>query len=368
MAIVVALGLSCDPIAGDLPEPPDPLGGVRQLWRVQLQRAARYHLPATDGTYFYAETNRQVAAYDVQTGELLWALPRETETAPKHFVVQRDLLLYAADVAVARRTGDGEVVWRFRPDSGSGSLGDSAADEDGFYFGTNTHRVYAVELADGALRWSVDVGPDWQYRGNVRGVSVSGDTVYVGVEQYLTVNGEKADGWIIALSRHTGDEIWRYRRSSGGHSWINSAPRVAGRFLLGVDYPENTYLALDRLTGAEVWHHVGEAGRFGAEEPPRVAGDTAFGASQDLFVTAFDLQSGRMLWRTATRAGNRAMALCGSRILTSLQGLAVLDRRSGALLGYGIDDGEDFLTTDFAVAGNVAFVAGTRAAYGLQCP
>jgi outer membrane protein assembly factor BamB len=346
------------------------VGGVRVLWRTPLAEGAHLHAPTTDGARFYSEGNRRVEAYALTTGARTWSERPDFRTAPANYLVRDGKVLGVGSRAVALDVSSGREVWQFTPDT-TAALAESAADERALYFGTMSHRVYALNHADGSLIWSTDVGPEWQHRGIIRGVSVSGDTVYAGVDQHVTPNGERSIGWIFALERATGRVLWSYQNGTGqDQRYIGSAPRVVGRLLLAVDYPQNTFIAVDRFTGQEVWRTAGIPSYAGADEAPVVSGDTAYAASHDQYVYAMALQTGHVLWKTRMPAGNRALAICGNRLLANYLGLAVLDRQSGQLLGTGLNDyaQNDFPTTGFAVAGNRAFVSGEKAAYGLECP
>lgn len=369
LCAVLLHAAACREPAGGTPGSGQPsVGGVRIAWRVPLSTGASLHGPAADGERFYAVGNRHLEAYDAHTGARAWSERPDFGTAPANYVVRDGRVLGAGSLAIALDARTGRELWRFAPD-GSASLGESNADADAFYFGTATRRVYAVRAVDGTRLWSTDAGPEWEHRAIVRGVTVSGDTVYAAVDQFATRNGERSVGWIVALHRASGAVLWRYRNGSGDDQRsIGSAPRVAGRLLLAVDYPRNTFLAVDRFTAQEVWQTPGLPGFAGAEEAPVVAGDVAYGASYDRHVYALDVQTGRVRWKTRTPSGNNGIAVCGSRILVNFLGLGVLDRDTGRLLGTALEGEQDFPTTGFAVSGNRAFVAGYAAAYGLECP
>ena len=252
------------------------------------------------------------------------------------------------------------------------SFSESAADEQAFYFGNESQEIYALRVEDGALLWKAELAPDWPYRGIVRGVSVGGDTLYMGVERYEVENGYISSGIVFALDKYTGAVLWSHQIGSGDDlHFVLDAPRVADEYLLVADHPGNTYLALDRFTGQEVWRYEGNPYYGGADHSPIIRGDTVFAASHDKQVTALDLHTGEVFWQTEMPGGNVAIALCGNRLLVNYNGLAVLDPRTGEVLGrgYEYDDDADFLSTPFAVTeDNIAFAATGVAAYGFRCP
>lgn len=321
--------------------------------------------PVTDGERVYAIAGGMVT-FSAHTGEIVWT-HRLVRYVPRNPVLRNGRLFAAEQVAFALDAATGRELWRFTPDA-DGALGESTGDERAFYFGTGTHRVYALDAATGSLLWSTDVGPDWQYTGTVLGVSVSGDTVYAGVRQYNAENGYISTGWIVALDRTTGKELWRYRNGSGNDiRSISAAPTVAGRLLLASDLHGASFFAVDRFTGQEVWRVKGAPGYVGPHESPVAVGDVAYLASNDTYVYAVELQTGRVIWKTKTPASNHAFAVCGERIFVTWQGLSVLDRRTGRTIYQSDEETDEWPQSGFAVHGNRVFVLGNRAAYAYRC-
>jgi outer membrane protein assembly factor BamB len=202
---------------------------------------------------------------------------------------------------------------------------------------------------------------------------VGGDTVYANVEQYLAQNGHLAVGRIYALDRRTGRVLWTHTEGNGtDRHWFRNEPVVAGDRLLLSDHEANVYVALDRMTGQVRWRTPGVQGRyFGALDAPKVSNDTVYAASSDQWVTAMDLRTGNVLWRTEVMASVDAITLCGDRVLVHDGGLYVLERTTGRLLHSVIEDTPGYatlLTTKFASDGVYAYVLGNRFAYGYRCP
>jgi outer membrane protein assembly factor BamB len=163
---------------------------------------------------------------------------------------------------------------------------------------------------------------------------------------------------------------WVYRNGDGSRLDIyQSAGRVAGRLLLLSANWENEYIAIDRLTGAEIWRAHGEDPYFGMDEAPEVQGDRAYFASQDQHAVALELATGRVLWRTRVRSGASKVAPCGKRLLVEDLGMSVVNLVDGRFLGSAYYSAEgEILHTDFVVVGDRAYVFGQKELYGFRCP
>jgi outer membrane protein assembly factor BamB len=342
--------------------------GPRLLWRTPLPAEAGIPLgtPATDGRRLYAVAGG-LRAWDLQTGEPLWTAPL-AENAPRNVSVHEGRVFVAETVAMAFDAATGRELWRFTPDANA-SLGRSAAMDGAFYFGTSSHRLYALRAADGSPIWSTDLGPEWTFPAVVRGVTVAEDTLYAAVDQWRSAKGETSAGWLIALDRKTGVIRWRRRHGEDTGTWGASAPPVvAGNLILTNDYLSNTLFAVDRLTGKELWRFAGDRRSLGFPDPPAVRDGKVYAASGDAHVYALDLATGRQLWKLQLPAGAFAQAACGDALFIHYQGLATIDLSAGKLIDRRLDGEEEFLSSGFVVWENRLYGLGSRAVYGWECP
>jgi outer membrane protein assembly factor BamB len=342
-----------------------PPGSGALIWRTPLQ-AVNLPLgtPATDGDRLYAVLGA-VQAFSASDGARMWRGSLDTY-APENLVAGEGRVYGAELVVSAFDAATGRALWRTRPDANA-SLGRATLHEGVLYFGTSSHRVYALNAATGAERWSTDVGPEWEHLSIVRGVAVSGDTVYAAVEQWRAANGYIASGWVVALDRESGDVLWRYRSGEGDDRDVfGSSPTVAGHLVLVSDVSSNAVVALDRFTGEEVWRFRGLPGFMGFQEAPLVRGNRVYAASGDTRVYAIDLQSGTLVWSRALPAANEAYALCGDQLFVNYGGIAALDPETGRVVWSGYDEGE-FVVSGFAVANHRIFVLGNKFVYAFRC-
>jgi glucose dehydrogenase len=313
-------------------------------------------------------TGTGVAAFDVQTGAQVWKTPPFTRSIPTYVSV-RDGRVYTAEaVAYAFDAQTGRELWRFTPGADA-SLSQNVADDHAFYVGTRGHRVYALHVADGAPLWEINLGADWPYENLVKGIALSGDTVYAAAERTYSQNGYLSAGVIVALDRFTGRELWRHQNGDGtSPRGVIGAPAAAGNYLVVSDHRGNAFYAVDRFTGKEVWRTPTEPGFSGPEASPIVIGNVVYGSAIDAYVYALDLSTGRVLWRTRpAMGGSHYHAVCNNTVFNNLQSLGMVERSSGRKLGLMFTEDER-VTSGFAVQLDRIFFFTTKAAYALKCP
>jgi outer membrane protein assembly factor BamB len=363
LIVFIAVAMAAAATAGRAVEE----AAVRLLWRTAVDAAgdAPSTTPATDGRRLFLVTST-VAAYSLATGEPLWYSPLH-RYVPRRLLAGRGMVFVPEATVAALDAATGRPVWEFTPDANT-SLGRAAVDERALYVGTSSHRLYALRLADGRPAWVTDLGPGWTLPAVVRGVAVAGESVYATVEQWRAPRGKTASGWLIALSARDGTVRWRYHTGDGAERrGLSSTPVLAGGLVLAADDLGNAVVAVDRRTGREVWRFAGKPGSPGFADGPVVDGATVYGGSGDTSAYALALDTGRLLWQRQLPGSIGAYALCGGSLLANYQGLAVLDRQSGAIAGLTHDGEADFISSGFAVDANRAFVAGPKAIYAFSC-
>lgn len=343
---------------------------VRELWRVPVAAPdGGVAQPDADDERLYA-VGGGITAYRTRDGSVAWktGIVDGMVYAPANLVARGGRVFAAESLAYALDAATGRRLWQTTPVTNA-SIGRSAADERAFYFGTGTtaRLVYALDATDGRVIWSTEIGPEWEFRGWVRGVAVSGDTVYAAAEQYRVQNGYQSSGWLVALDRHTGEVLWRFVSGAGADAYnFTAAPAVAGRLVIASGYKGNRIVAVDRFTGHEVWRFEGDRSWAGSSDTPVVVNNTVYVGSGDTFVYALDLATGAVRWRTKTGGSVNALTLCGDAVYAQMLGLTVLDPANGRIRGVRYTE-DEFITSGLVAVADRVFMLGNKAVYALNC-
>jgi outer membrane protein assembly factor BamB len=362
--VVLALGTSaCDLFSSS--------SAPEVSWIAELAEDDGYWigLPAVHGDLGIVQVGRDLRAYRLSNGEVAWSTPLAARKLSSDNVAVADGRAFVAQDSVhAVDAATGRRLWSVALPA-LGENCEIGADERAVYVRASETTVWALDATSGATLWTRDVALDWSFGGVVLGIGTSGDTIYVGAVQFLSVNGERRSGRVIALARTTGAELWRYA-APGEHNDVNSAPRSTGRLLLAGDVYGASFFALDRITGEQVWR-VASAPEFpGGSRAPLVRNGIVYAGTQ-AGVYAVDLETGAEVWNRTGEGilGVNDLVLCGERLLAQNLAIQVLAPGTGQHEASLVrNDGRShFVTSGFAVAGSRALIVGNTGVFGVDC-
>jgi outer membrane protein assembly factor BamB len=176
----------------------------QEKWRFQGKEEQRGTAPTPSlaGGVVYLPGANGIYAFDANTGVEKWRL---NESVSDGILAVDDGMMYFYHRGVsAVSLSDRRRVWRFEPADRVGSMrGCPAVDRDVVY-ARDGQVVYALEAANGALIWRLDVGRpiDWK----VSPVVADG-TLYIGSGAAPNEEGESC---LHAIDTGTGRELWRF--------------------------------------------------------------------------------------------------------------------------------------------------------------
>jgi outer membrane protein assembly factor BamB len=370
--VVLWCGLACHGLEKLIVGPSvdhDQPAPLRSVWHTATEATPLvfwFGQPALDNGRLFVEDGNKVAAFDAATGRLLWKRPVRIAPAPSaEAVLARNGRVYVAEVdsILAMDATDGHTLWNVRPDSQSAGAF-PALDDDALYAGQRgIPVVYRISVADGRILWKVNVGVGWTFPGHVKGIAVSGDTVYVNVIRNLAVNGFISRGVLVALDRRDGSELWRYERA-GPRSGFHFAPAISGPLIVVSDYFGGETLEFDRFSGQLLW-----TAPRPSSSTPVIVGDTVFGAATDQFVWAVRLSTGALLWEKKNGGSLYSSTYCDGGVMANEGMIQRLEATTGEYTGaFNIRiDTEGSYTSGLVADGTNVYFTGQGGVYAITC-
>jgi MYXO-CTERM domain-containing protein len=292
-------------------------------------------------------------------GHLLGGAP--VVAGGRAFVPVVDLGDNTAGGVLALDARTGAVLWERR--TGHAVRNAPAVHGDVVIFGSADGKVFGVDAATGAPRWSYDLGAglsrnlSWLYAAP----AIADGVVYLGVQRRFA-----------ALDAATGRELWAHDPSVNGY-WLSSYSSagvsggvVVAAFARGYD----GVVAWDALDGRELWR-VPAPLATAVNSAIAIDGETLFFGNSETAMHAVDLVSpmgprwSRWSKKIVASAHNwtygimASAALAGGRVIvpTLFGSLVALDRASGAeLWRHGVDP-TVFRPVHYMGSGTEAFVA-----------
>ena len=342
---------------------------IPEAWATHIGQPGQFGwggVPAVAGGQLLVQSENNLVSIVKESGAVMWSTSIKTDPTPgaANIVIAGGLALIGEHSVTAVDLSTGVIQWRFTPDSLPQSV-QAAADDRSYYTGQRgVAVVYALELTTGALRWRTNVGATWQNPAYVLGVSVSGDTVYVGIERWGNPSGVPKTAVVVALNRFNGSELWRYETPDGGHG-ARGAPHVNGNLLLIDDFPGGGVFALDRFSPSEVWRMAGPPTAAGPTTPSFISGgvlDLGLGGG---YVYALNASSGQILWTHQTKQWVTGIAACGGNVFSNVTNIERYDASSGAVTGHSANGAA--LTSGLVTDGVRIYVAGEDGVHAFSC-
>ncbi len=388
---LVLLGAGCSH------EPTGPGNGkVRELWFAP--QAFGYPDPRpviSSDKVFFAAGGGAVIARDVATGSALWTSSAigpsqysgSSEIMGGNFVLKGGVLITAVQFHTSGIDPEtGREIWRYH--APLDTIYDRAAARPGFVVGVTIDAdentvfipawgasVSAVNIQTGVARWIWRVDPTIQFRSGAEGVQVSGDTVFATIWHFLNPSGTRSEGWLVALDKQTGRELWRAvlpKESSG----VMVNPPAVWRNLVIVTIDDGETYAIDRNTHQIVWQvpqHIPAVGLGTALiTGAQVYGDMVYASGSDRMMRAYNAADGHEIWESDAGQNDRPI-LVTDKFVYAQNGasLYILDRLTGAQyasLGHPRKSSNYAYTSGAAFDSGRIFITFTGAAWSFAEP
>ncbi len=276
------------------------------LWRVEGEGRG---VPAVDEqTAYFLGKRHDVIAISRDTGKVRWRArtgePGES-TVGDAVVVTNGVVVVGDYNLMAFNAEDGGLRWRFLPDDGYAAgvfLGGVA---DGIVFtGSPAGRVYALDAASGALRWSTAISD--RSETTVYEPIVSGQQLFAGFTNFHIPE----TGGVVALDRATGRVRWKSDFPETGN--VLSQTNWAGGLVLEdglviASAGDGNIYAFDRDTGERKWTIPKVSGEIKSIVPPSDVDHRVLALGRHVlvagsltgYVIAYDTSTQEERWRHA---------------------------------------------------------------------
>lgn len=303
--------------------------GGRERWRFRTGGPVASSPAVADGRVFFGSYDGRVYALDEKTGGLLWKFATGGERRfearglhglqPKQQTFADPYDVYLSSPAVADGTvyvgsGDGHVyaldaangALRWKADTGEVVHASPAVADGTVFVGNWASRLFAFDARSGAERWRFQAGTDELMHNQVgfqSSPAVAGGVVYVGCR----------DSNLYAVDAASGRERWRF---STGMSWVVGSPAVAGGRVYFATSDSSLVHAVDAASGRPLWQQQAPAFMFAS---PVLAGDLLLIGVLNGTLEARDAATGalRWDWRTEASQANEGWVLTAERRFNS---------------------------------------------------
>lgn len=270
------------------------------LWRSDIGSGGSTRAPivaqpiVADGKIFTLDSDNMVSAYDVVTGDELWA----RDIAPEHeetdyisggLSYDKGRLFIATGFALVYglNAQNGDVLWTHQTDAPMRAA--PTARGNRVFVITLNNQLIAIDGRNGKTLWD--------YQGISEAAGLLGGASPA-VDQGVVV-AAFSSGDVIALKVENGAQLWndnisRLRRSDA----ISSLSAIRGRPIIDrgrvyVISNADSFVSLDLQTGRRYWSE-----KISSQETPWIAGDYLFVITPDAQMVALNRLSGQIHWVT----------------------------------------------------------------------
>jgi polyvinyl alcohol dehydrogenase (cytochrome) len=336
------------------------------------------------GSVYFGDWNSVLHAVDAKTGESAWATPVQPAGAPNQIndtpYVTEDAVYIGAHTALlsAVKRTSGEILWQTVIDDQASLMlwSSPVVVDDLLLIGVGSYQVFlpatppfrgclvGVDTKTGSVKWK-------QYLTDGSGVSVWSSAaidrgrklafIGTGQEYAQGVSSPHSDA-LVAFRYETGELVWTAQFTMGDRFQVPAANgpdfdvgaspnlfEAGGRALVGVGDKGGRYFALDRDTGAEVWHTLLTPGgsNGGVMASTAYANGVIYVASNngstggaagvgggpgEATIFALDAADGAVRWRVTAKPGTFGGVAVAN-------GLLFVPTLAGEVRAYDIEDG-----------------------------
>lgn len=294
---------------------------------LQTDRGARRHTLSKEPVYFWSGKNGDLS----RTGTSAFAAPNNVSAGPKwSFIAEAEGLVRAAPLIDAEKniylstiagkvykmSSEGEILWSY--DAGAELPGVPALANGHFFAMNKDGNAFALDTATGAERWRVKAAACSS--GDTWSTTASSSIVVLPVTDPLLC--KVSNTHIVALDVKDGSKKWLYRPDTAVYNFLSA---IVEGSLVFADLNGRTY-RLDLNDGSVIWkfndtslNPMAMTTGGAVVGPNRIVYTTSnvmkgllSGLEKRGQVTAFDFDTGKVLWSQSTDFEANNAAAVGS--------------------------------------------------------
>jgi outer membrane protein assembly factor BamB len=246
--------------------------------------------------------NRAYVALLALIPTVFGAIPAHAEDWP---MIQKDPA-HTGSVSVGPETPL-RLAWKASPQDSETNFTTWPVVYGGMVYASSGPGILAVEATTGRKKWFISP----EEGQNIVAPAVDENGVYIPV----------GENQLLALDRMTGAEIWRF----GASGELRSSPTVSDGRIYFSSAEGNTFYCVDAKTGKLVWESVQDLEPFNV---PVVSNGLVVFSTRDLsstraFLVALDVVSGRESWRVSQDGSSSSPAILGDKVIVGTRDTAV---------------------------------------------
>lgn len=260
------------------------------------------------------EPSANVYAFDAETGKVQWRMEFEGGVITTPLLAGKSVVVGSASGRVARiDVESGKAIWNVAPDGARASMPRipaPAADAKRVYFASNDPRLYALDLATGAVLWKKELAARID-----TSLTLHGNTLYAGA----------TDGHLYAFDPASGEVRQRIALGGKPMGTLVAAPPLVLTLVLGKPH---RLLAVDTTTNKVAWERTAE--REWSTMKPLVHDGAVIAGTEAKDLCAFALADGAERWCTTLPQVPRGLGVAGGMLYVGTLNGRVMAFRSVA--------------------------------------
>lgn len=217
----------------------DSFPGVKEKWNYQSNSDIGSGTAFIKDLVFTTNTNGEIIALDKSNGKLKWKYKTSGKIYSIPAVNKKMVIAGSSDSCIyALSVKNGKLLWKFK--TNGAVLGNPVIDQQLVYIGSSDGHFRAIQLKNGSLKWEFN---------DVKGFVVTKPLIYNKMIYFGCWNND-----FYCLDLSTGNLVWKWNNGSGNRMFSPAAVfPVAANHRIFIVAPDRYMTAFEDNTGNIIW-------------------------------------------------------------------------------------------------------------------